>query len=134
MPLGSGWYYNSLSGAIVSQPPVLGFVQGQLPDWFGPFPTKQAAEQYAQSHGGAQPGGFASNVGNLASGATSAAASSISSSILGPLFQKNIWLRVGEVVVGVILLAIGLNAMLKGKPLTVVTNTVGGAAKTAALA
>ena len=48
---------------------------------------------------------------------------------LGALFQRNIWVRVAEVVTGLILLGIGLNALMKGKPMSVVTKTAGLAAK-----
>lgn len=50
---------------------------------------------------------------------------------LGRLTQANTWIRVGEVVVGLILLGIGLNAMLKGKPLQVITGAAGTVGKAA---
>jgi hypothetical protein len=50
---------------------------------------------------------------------------------LSRLTSANLWIRVGEVVVGLILLGIGLNAMLKGKPLQVVTGAAGVAGKAA---
>ena len=62
-------------------------------------------------------------------GGISGAASNVVNDALKPLFNKNIWLRVGEVVVGLILLGIGLNALLKGKPMTIVTKTAGLASK-----
>jgi hypothetical protein len=61
------------------------------------------------------------------------AASSLGSGVvndaLKPLFQAHIWLRVAEVVAGLVLIAIGLNSMLKGKPLSVVSSTAGLASK-----
>jgi len=90
----------------------------------GPFATEADAQAWQTS------GNTAGNSpGSAAGGVASAAASSISSSILGPLFQGNIWLRVAEVLIGVVLIGIGLNAMLKGKPLAVVTSTAGLAGK-----
>lgn len=62
-------------------------------------------------------------------GAASNIAGNVGSGLLGGLFQKNIWMRVGEVVVGLILLGIGLNAMLKGLPLQVVTTAAGHVGK-----
>jgi hypothetical protein len=50
---------------------------------------------------------------------------------LGALFQSAIWIRVAEVVAGLILLGIGLNAMLKGRPLSAVTGAAGAAGKLA---
>jgi hypothetical protein len=48
---------------------------------------------------------------------------------LKPLFQAHLWLRVAEVVAGLVLIAIGLNSMLKGKPMAVISSTAGLAAK-----
>ena len=45
------------------------------------------------------------------------------------LTQRNTWVRVGEVAVGVILLAIGVNAMFKGRPLAAVTGAAGTVGK-----
>jgi hypothetical protein len=54
---------------------------------------------------------------------------------IGDFFQRlgqaNTWVRAGEVVAGLILVAIGLNSMLKGKPLQFVTKTAGIAGKAA---
>lgn len=47
------------------------------------------------------------------------------------LGNPNLWIRVAEVVVGVVLIAIGLNSMLKGKPMSIVTNTAGAVGKAA---
>lgn len=52
---------------------------------------------------------------------------------LSRLTSANLWIRVGEVVVGLILVGIGLNAMLKGKPLQIVTSAAGVAGKAAML-
>lgn len=50
---------------------------------------------------------------------------------LSMLTSGNLWMRVGEVLAGLILLGIGVNALFKGKPLSAVT---GAAAKAAPLA
>jgi len=60
------------------------------------------------------------------------AASSVGD-FLSRLSQANTWIRVGEVVAGLILLGIGLNAMLKGKPFQIVTGTAGRVGKVAML-
>jgi hypothetical protein len=92
-------------------------------------------------------GGVAKAVGDAANGlakflnsagpAAGATAKSLTSdlnplagiaSAISAFTSKNLWMRVGEVVVGVILLAIGVNALFKGKPLNVVTKAAGAAA------
>lgn len=45
------------------------------------------------------------------------------------LTQKNTWVRVGEVVIGLVLVAIGVNAMFKGAPLKAVTGAAGTVGK-----
>lgn len=50
---------------------------------------------------------------------------------LSRLTSGNLWIRIGEVVAGLILLGIGLNAMLRNKPLQVVTSAAGVAGKAA---
>jgi hypothetical protein len=52
---------------------------------------------------------------------------------LSDLTSGQFWVRAGEVVAGLILLGIGLNAMLKGKPLQVVTGAAGTVGKAAML-
>lgn len=52
-------------------------------------------------------------------------------SFLAALFQGAIWIRVAEAAAGLILLGIGLNAMLKGRPLAAVTSAAGKAGKAA---
>jgi len=65
-------------------------------------------------------------------GAAESAATAVPD-FLSRLTSANLWIRVGEVVAGLILLGIGLNAMLKGKPLQVVTGAAGVAGKAAML-
>lgn len=45
------------------------------------------------------------------------------------LTQANTWMRVGEVVVGLILLGIGVNALFKGAPMKAITGTAGTVGK-----
>lgn len=87
----------------------------------GPFSTQAEAQQQADTL----------NVGGTATPANlaGAAATAASGTVLGPLFQANIWIRVLEVVAGLVVLAIGLNALFKGRPLQVVTGAAGLAAK-----
>ena len=50
-------------------------------------------------------------------------------SILSGLASGAFWLRAAEVLMGLVLAGIGLNAMLRGRPLQVVTRAAGAAAK-----
>jgi hypothetical protein len=91
----------------------------------GPYPTQAAAQAEADTL----------NATAAPSVVTQGAEAAVSSSSpIGGLFQASIWLRVAEVTIGVILIGIGLNAMLKGKPLSVVTSAAGKAGKAAMLA
>lgn len=116
-----GYYTNPVTGTIQQQTNrILG--EGLVAaGWNGPYPTMAAAHAALNASGG--------SLGQKATGA----ATSVVSDTLKPLFQKAIWLRVGEVVVGLILLGIGLNSLLKGKPLQVVTSAAGLAGKAAML-
>jgi hypothetical protein len=134
------WFYNSISGELANESGAAQLAyQAALHTGTGWHElnisgsasfAQAAAEALKEVPGGATPTGSAvQGLQNVPGSVAGAAASSISSSILGPLFQSNIWLRVAEVLIGVVLIGIGLNAMLKGKPLQVVTNTAGMAAK-----
>ncbi len=50
---------------------------------------------------------------------------------LSDLTSASLWIRVGEGIVGLILIGIGLNAMLKGKPFQIVTGAAGTIGKAA---
>ena len=95
-----------------------------------PFGTKQEALDYYTDNKAANPkwkapAGLASAVKNTVAAAVNSA------NPLGALFQAAIWIRVAEVAAGLILLGIGLNAMLKGRPLSAVTSAAGAAGKVA---
>jgi hypothetical protein len=83
------------------------------------YPTKAAAQSAASA---LAPIGNPANIpGDIGKTVTNDA--------LKPLFDSHIWLRVAEVVVGLILIGIGLNSMLKGKPLSIVTGAAGVVSK-----
>ena len=91
----------------------------------GPYPTQATAQAEADSL----------NSSDAPSVVTQGAEAAVSSSSpIGGLFQASLWLRVAEVAMGLILIGIGLNALLKGKPLTVVTSAAGAVGKGAMLA
>ena|ERR1700729_927939 len=87
----------------------------------GPYATQAQAQAEADTLSGQDQNVVAQGVESAVS----------SASPLGPLFQKSLWLRVGEFAVGLVLLGIGLNAMFKGRPLAVVTGAAGAVGKVA---
>jgi hypothetical protein len=89
----------------------------------GPFYTQAAAESEAATLNGNAKKGVA---GSLKSGAAAAA-----SDVLGKFNIGSWFVRIGEILAGLILVGIGLNAMLKGKPMSVVTGTAGAVGKVA---
>lgn len=67
---------------------------------------------------GSAVGGAATRVGNLPEGtlAATAAGLNVTYDVLKPLFQANIWIRVGEVALGVILIAVGVARLTNAVP------------------
>jgi hypothetical protein len=116
------WFVQPETGTIQRQTnPVL--AAGLAVLWVG-FSTEADAKAFAS-------GNVVSTVKNDA-GAAESAASAVPD-FLSRLTSANLWIRVGEVIAGLILLGIGLNAMLKGRPLQVVTGAAGVAGKAAML-
>jgi hypothetical protein len=93
------------------------------PLMFKEFPTQQAAAAWIASATGQKDLGFGAGPASAAREAVTSA------SPLGALFQKAIWIRAAEVLVGLVLIGIGLNAMLKGRPLSLVTSAAGLASR-----
>lgn len=94
----------------------------------GPFASKADAQAWQTSANTA-----GNSPGSAIGGAADAAGLGGISGFLSRLASANTWVRVGEVVIGLILLGIGLNAMLKGKPMQVVTGAAGTVGKAAIL-
>lgn len=94
------WFYNDVSGAIIHiTQKSLADVQGKIPSWHG-FKTKAEAEAYKNGHKPSVPALGAA--GDLAKGAVDVGG------FLSALTNKNTWLRVAEVSIGVLLLVVGL--------------------------
>lgn len=137
MSLGAGWYYNSLTGSVVDEPPLVGIPQSWFPDWHGPFPTKAAALTYASQQAAAGTGaaatGIPGNIANEATGAAQAATSGLSSGLaqgLRALLPQGTQLRafmvrVLKVVVGLALVVVGVIQLVQ--PERAVTTVVRGA-------
>jgi len=115
-PFTTEWFYNDVSGSVISEPAVVGFSQGHFPGWHGPFASKQAALDFYTANKAAHPGwkaptGLDGAVGNTVTSGAAAAAGGVAD-FLTRLVNPHTWLRVGEFVVGAIFLVIGLNALL----------------------
>ncbi len=111
-PFRTVWFYNSISGSVISEPALGDTIQAHLPGWHGPFGTKQEAlDFYAQNRAAhpdwKAPTGFLGAVGN-----TVAKAAGAGWSLLWP-GAGHFMLRLAEGVVGIAFLIIGLNALLK---------------------
>jgi hypothetical protein len=129
MPLGSGWFYNDRSGAVVSELPGIGLLNEALHGlgWHGPFGTKQQAVDFGNSLAaqgkGKAPTGLAGNVGNVAKGA---AQDTLSTSGIN---VGNWLLRIGEALLGIVLLAIGVARITRAVPVaTKIAKTAGAGA------
>lgn len=96
---------------------------------YGPFSTQAAAQAYANK-GGPGPA-IPGNPGSAIKKGLGDAVSGLSNSVLGPLFQANIWIRVGEVLLGIVLVAVGIARMTNAVPIA--TKIAGVAAKGALL-
>lgn len=118
-PFTTEWFYNNVSGAVISEPAIFGFAQPHFPDWHGPFPSKQAALDFYAANRSAHPGwkapaGFGANVTNTVGAGAQNAIKDLTKGygLIWP-GAGHFMLRVGEFLVGGVLLAIGLNALLK---------------------
>lgn len=107
------WYYNSNSGAVQEFPDTLAAPGLHLGiGYHGPFPTKQAALDYYTANAGANPGwkaptGLAGNIGN----AISSSGAKVNQVLGDPLGKVNLaawFLRIGEVLLGLILVGVGV--------------------------
>lgn len=102
----------------------------------GPFATRADAQKYKDAIGSGNPlpPGGTPIVGSSGRGLTQTVQNAWSAATAVPRFLSmltngNLWLRVGEIVAGMILLGIGVNALFKGAPMKTVTKAAGVAAK-----
>jgi hypothetical protein len=109
------WFYNEKSGRIIHEGnTLLAAVQEQLPLWHA-FNTKAEAEAYKAAHPPSWP-----ILGQAADAAGSAVTAGVKGvdvgGFLSALANPNTWLRVGEVALGLILIAVGLAKMTSAIP------------------
>ena len=82
---------------------------------YGPYATKAAAEK--ANGGGPPPGKPASATGGITSLGGGSGSLLSSSNPLAALFQANIWIRVGQVALGLLLIAIGTAQLTHAVPI-----------------
>lgn len=115
---GKDYYVFPATGSIQAQSnPIL--AEGlKSSGWAGPFDW---------AHAKATASNTAANPANDIRSATAPIAGI--AKVVSGLMSGNFWLRVGEVIAGLILLGIGVNALFKGKPLDAVTKVAGAVPK-----
>lgn len=115
------WIYNSRSGAVNQLPWAI--AEGQLHSglgWHGPFNSKQEALDYYKANAPANPGWHApagtsqilseipGTVGTAAKDATGAVVDTVKKDFLGGLDLNQLFLRIGEALLGIVLIAVGI--------------------------
>jgi hypothetical protein len=115
MGVGAGWYYDSLDGMIVHQNLAESLANSVFPYYHGPYAT----EALAVTHKGVKgpPSTTNASVGQQVG---TAVGSLTGVSAIGDFFnrleEKQTWTRVGEVLLGGILVYAGVRALTSGSP------------------
>ena len=119
------WLYNHLNGMVQRWPELQSRLLLRLPGWHGPFETKEAALEYYQSRREANPSWVAPTgiIGNITSPVTGPV-----KEILGGLDLQAWLIRIGEIVLGIVLIAVGIMKLEVGF-LQPVVKTIGKATK-----
>lgn len=130
MPDVLAWYYNSRNGWVTQLPLNLATIELHIGvGWHGPFNSKQEAFDYYNRNASKNPGWKAptTKAGEVLSNAPDAATASVEAATT-PFKGLNLetWvLRIGELVLGIVLIGVGL------AKLTGTTNLIAKAAKVA---
>lgn len=125
------WSYNHLTGAVVNLPsPQSAVMRAIAPGWHGPYNTKEEALAFYQASKAAHPDwktptGILGNIGNAAVAGGDLVTGGGVTEILGGVNLAAWFLRIGEVLLGLVLIAVGI-ARLTG-----VQNVVSKVAKVA---
>jgi hypothetical protein len=125
------WNYNSHTGAVMNLPAPQSAIMRSLGlGWHGPFNTKAEALQYYTDNHAANPGwkeptGWLGNLGNAAVSGGDAVTGGAISDPLGKLNLGGWFIRIGEILLGIVLIGVGL-ARLTG-----IQNVVSKVAKVA---
>jgi hypothetical protein len=119
------WFYNNYSGELKQEsgPAALAY-EAALHTGTGwhEYSTQAQAVAAAKANGWPAPtSSFGGGLGNAVGGGVeqlgAKAASQLGSTVLGPLFQANIWERAGEVLLGLVLIAIGVARLTHAVPI-----------------
>lgn len=121
---GGFWIYDPLKGEIkhVNAAQWFGFYSLRVNGLWLPFTSKKEAEDYKKKHPPKNPGILGPGLspgdapGNIPGVPDSLKLTDLAGFVTA-LTQKNTWLRVGEAVLGLILVAIGVAAVTKGTPI-----------------
>lgn len=135
-PFRTVWFYNSISGGVISEPALGDTIQAHLPGWHGPFASKQAALDYYQANkashpGWAAPSGLLGGIGNTVTAGAGAAGKAVLGGgwnlVLGN--TGGLLVRILKVGVGLVLLIAGaLRLSGADKRLETILPVVGGPA------
>jgi hypothetical protein len=109
MGVGAGWYYDSVDGDVTHQNLPESLANAAFSYYHGPYPTQQAA----MAHTGVKGPNAVTNE-SLAAQAGTVAGGVVKTDIAGGLNIGTLMLRVGEVLLGLVLVGVGL-AKLTGK-------------------
>ena len=105
------WYYNSRSGLVAQYPEVTMIVPLHTgTGWHGPFNTKQDALNY-YNNGKTANSGWKPPVDSIGGAINNLGETAVQSVGLGGLTNENItswFLRIGEVLLGIVLLGVGV--------------------------
>lgn len=111
------WIYNSRSGAVNQLPWAVAELQLRSGiGWHGPFNSKQEALDYYSANRGANPGWHApsgwteqlTQIPSTVGTAAGDAASAVKKDVLGGLDLNQLFLRIGEAILGIVLIAVGI--------------------------
>lgn len=128
------WSYNHITGAVQHLPSVQSSVMRAVaPGWHGPFKTKEEALAFYEQNRTAHPEwkaptGWLGNIENAITGGADAVTGGAYSAVTDPLGKLNLggwFIRIGEILLGIVLIGVGL-ARLTG-----VQNVVSKVAKVA---
>ena len=99
------WIYNHLTGAVQRWPELQAALLLRLPGWHGPFATKETALDFYQSHKQSNPGWVAPTgiIGNVLAPVTTPV-----KEIFGGVDLQAWLIRIGEIVLGIVLIAVGI--------------------------
>ncbi len=138
---GKDWLYNKHTGAIVHETGITKYLTLHNPanlvmdpPWLQ-FASKAEAEAYKKAHPPTPQTGPAGGIANATTGAENLGAGALPSltdvnGFVSALTQRATWLRLGEGVLGLILIAVGVIALTKSSSIgQAAQKTAGTAAK-----